>query len=206
VNTQKANYSYSYADLPAVVAACRKALTDQEIAIVQSASTRGREVAVSTRLLHSSGQWISDEDAPPVILAADESPQKVGSAITYARRYSLMAMVGVVASDEDDDGASAQDGWQARGGGHDYRGGSHDPRDERPAGPPAGQQRQAPPAPAANPLANLTHEELVVEIGTAEHIADLEKIAKVVVKGHRLRATLEKRYREITAAGKGQAA
>jgi hypothetical protein len=105
------SYGYSYADLPIVVAACRKALTDNGIAVVQSATAADRLVSVCTRLIHASGQWISDEDAPLAMTARDASPQSIGSAITYARRYALMAMVGVVASDEDDDGAEASRDW-----------------------------------------------------------------------------------------------
>jgi hypothetical protein len=55
---------------------------------------------ITTILMHESGQWISGEMESPI---AKNDPQGIGSAITYARRYSLMAIVAAVA-DEDDDG------------------------------------------------------------------------------------------------------
>ena len=55
---------------------------------------------VRTVLMHVSGQWIAGELETAI---AKNDPQGIGSAITYARRYSLMAIVGAVA-DEDDDG------------------------------------------------------------------------------------------------------
>lgn len=63
---------------------------------------------VETMLLHSSGQWISSTLAVPV---AKADAHGAGSAITYARRYSLMALVNVV-GDEDDDGNHAVQGKQ----------------------------------------------------------------------------------------------
>lgn len=63
---------------------------------------------VETMLLHSSGQWISSTLAVPV---AKSDAHGAGSAITYARRYSLMAIVNVV-GDEDDDGNQAVHGRQ----------------------------------------------------------------------------------------------
>jgi hypothetical protein len=57
-----------------------------------------------TTLLHKSGQWIASE--VPLMVGEKSTMQTLGSAITYARRYGLAAMVGVVA-DEDDDGNAA---------------------------------------------------------------------------------------------------
>lgn len=63
---------------------------------------------VETMLMHSSGQWVSSTLAVPV---AKSDAHGAGSAITYARRYSLMAIVNVV-GDEDDDGNQAVHGRQ----------------------------------------------------------------------------------------------
>lgn len=65
--------------------------------------------SVETVLLHSSGQWLSSTLAVPVGKA---DAHGAGSAITYARRYSLMSIVNVV-GDEDDDGNSAVAGKSA---------------------------------------------------------------------------------------------
>lgn len=97
-------YKYTYATLADSIDAVAKALTDNEIAVIQPvASERGR-VTVTTMLVHSSGEWMASALSMPV---AEEKAQAVGSAITYARRYSLQAFVGI--APDDDDGGTAQD-------------------------------------------------------------------------------------------------
>ena len=105
--TKKASlgkYSYNYCDLSDVIAACRRPLSDQGIAFVQSPYVHGNIVWVTTLLMHQSGQWISCSLSAEV---SDNRPQTLGSAITYLRRYSLSPMVGI-APDEDDDAQTAQ--------------------------------------------------------------------------------------------------
>jgi len=94
-----------YADLGEIWNACREALTANGIAVVQGGDGDG----LQTTLLHTSGQWISGSFR---LMAIKPDPQAQGSAMTYLRRYSLAAMVGVVT--EDDDGEAAM----ARGNGH----------------------------------------------------------------------------------------
>lgn len=180
-------YRYSYADLPIVVAACRKALTDNGIAVIQSASAADRLVSVCTRLVHASGQWISDEDAPLTMTARDSSPQAIGSAVTYARRYALMSMAGVVAADEDDDGAEASRDWT--------------PPQQRQAttAPPRQAQQPRPAQPAA------TREQLEAEIGLAKTVEDVKRLGVSIPKGHPLRGKLEARYKELANQQKGAA-
>lgn len=178
------SYGYSYADLPIVVAACRKALTDNGIAVVQSASATERVVSVATRLIHASGQWLSDEDAPLTMTAADASPQRIGSAITYARRYALMAMVGVVASDEDDDGAAASRDWTPPA------------QSQR---PPQQQERRPPPnAPTEQDI-----EAVMADIALAKTREELNKVLPAAQRiagndpNHRLRIAFNKRCQEL---------
>ena len=97
------HFKSRYADLSAVFDACRAALNKNEIAIVQRVENDPNGVAVSTTLLHSSGEWISDRCWLPV---AQKTAQAYGSAITYGRRYGLAALAGV-AAEEDDDGNAA---------------------------------------------------------------------------------------------------
>jgi hypothetical protein len=100
-------YKTKYADLPAVMDACRMALSSNGIAVVQTTdlADRGQADAVLvTTLIHSSGQWISGNYP---IRPAKGDPQGFASAVTYARRYALMAIAGVVAENEDDDGEAA---------------------------------------------------------------------------------------------------
>jgi len=92
-----------YADLASVWSACREPLTANGLAVVQLFVNAPEGcVAVETRLLHSSGESLSSVCVLPVL---QKTPQGIGSAITYARRYGLSALVGVVS--EDDDGHAA---------------------------------------------------------------------------------------------------
>jgi len=97
-------YHSKYATLDAVWEACRGPLSANGLAVVQAASTQGDTIAVTTLLMHTSGQWIKEALA---LYPKDASPQAAGSALTYARRYGLSSMVGV-APEDDDDGNAAQ--------------------------------------------------------------------------------------------------
>ena len=95
---------YSYATLAGVWESCRKPLSENGLAVIQLVqSVTGNAVTVNSILGHASGQSISSVLTLPVI---GGTAQAVGSAITYARRYALMALVGIV-TDEDDDGQAA---------------------------------------------------------------------------------------------------
>ena len=97
------HFKSKYADLASVWDACREPLSSNGLAVVQRVSSSPAGVVLTTMLLHSSGEWIRDRATFPVV---QQTAQAYGSAITYARRYALAAMVGV-APDEDDDGNSA---------------------------------------------------------------------------------------------------
>ncbi len=98
-------FKSKYADLASVWDACRTALTSCGLAVLQPTSASGPIVTVTTMLASSDGEWISEA---LTVTAKDASPQAIGSAITYARRYGLAAMVGVAPENEDDDGEAAQ--------------------------------------------------------------------------------------------------
>lgn len=101
------HFRSKYADLASVWDACRDAITKHGLAVSQTIATSdNREVHVATVLLHKSGEWIKDTLTVPAVQA---TPQAIGSAITYARRYALAAIVGV-APDDDDDGHAATRG------------------------------------------------------------------------------------------------
>jgi hypothetical protein len=103
-----------YADLAAVREALRKPLSDNGISYTQIAGGGEGFVEVETILMHASGQHIGGVLRMPV---AQNTPQGFGSALTYARRYSLMAAVGIAASEDDDDGNAGSERASARGGG-----------------------------------------------------------------------------------------
>jgi hypothetical protein len=106
------HYRSKYADLASVWDACRAALTKNGLSVVQLPDTTADGVFLHTTLAHSSGQWM--RGTMPVRPVQD-TPQGLGSALTYARRYSLAAMVGV-APDDDDDGNAASAGTPANNG------------------------------------------------------------------------------------------
>ena len=84
----------------------RKPLSDNGLAVIQTTTFgegEGNSVIIETTLSHISGEWIRGSLKMPLTKL---DPQAVGSAITYARRYALSAMIGIV-SEEDDDGESA---------------------------------------------------------------------------------------------------
>lgn len=98
------HFGSRFSSLASVWDACREALTANGLCVLQPARAEQNQVTVTTFLLHSSGQWIS---SPLTMTARDASPQSIGSALTYARRYGLQAAVGICA--EDDDGEAATD-------------------------------------------------------------------------------------------------
>ena len=92
-----------YATLDSVWDAIRKPLSDQGLSVIQSpAEIDGGMLRLMTILLHKSGQRLWDTFIMPI---AQVTPQGVGSAITYARRYTLMAIVGIAPDDDDAEAA-----------------------------------------------------------------------------------------------------
>ena len=91
-------FKSKYADLTEVIEASRYPLTANDLSIVQYCD----DGYVVTQLMHSSGQWIRGRLR---LQPKDGTPQGIGSALTYARRYSWQMMVGLGA--EDDDGEAA---------------------------------------------------------------------------------------------------
>lgn len=94
---------YHYADLAEILNLVRPALGAAGIAIIQSPELTDGKMEVVTLLAHSSGEWIRTRCGLPLEKA---TPQGAGSAITYARRYSLAAALGI--AQEDDDAATAE--------------------------------------------------------------------------------------------------
>lgn len=96
-------FKSKYADLSSCVDASRAALCAEGLSVIQGNTPADKGVMIQTRIMHSSGQWIEEDGL--FVPAAKYDPQGFGSALTYARRYSLCAMVGI--APEDDDGNSA---------------------------------------------------------------------------------------------------
>lgn len=91
-----------YADLAAVRAVVREPLAVNDLAIVQAPRTVDGAVEVETMLLHKSGEYLAETLRMPV---NKWDAQGIGSGITYARRYGIMAILSIAS--EDDDGNAA---------------------------------------------------------------------------------------------------
>lgn len=103
-DSQNPFFHSTYADLGSVMEACKDALNNNGISVLQPVGMDEQgNTYVETILLHESGEYISDRMR--VTIKEVNNPQAQGSAITYARRYGLQSMVFIPA--EDDDGEKA---------------------------------------------------------------------------------------------------
>jgi hypothetical protein len=99
-----AKFSYQYANLETCIEQTKSALHSNGLAVIQILGYREGHTVVITKLLHVSGQMIEGEQ---ILECSDpKDPQKVGSAITYLRRYGYMAILGIAAEDDDGNNAS----------------------------------------------------------------------------------------------------
>mgnify|MGYP003327831539 FL=1 len=95
-------FTSKYADLKEVIECVKEPFADNGLSFVQFPISNDGFAGVETVIMHSSGEWISNEY---MLKVSKNDPQGIGSAITYARRYALQAASGVTS--EDDDGESA---------------------------------------------------------------------------------------------------
>jgi hypothetical protein len=93
--------SFRYAPLSSGLDIVRKTLGQQEIATVQATAidTVFGMVSLTTMLAHASGEWIAS-DWPVCPVAETANPQRMGAALTYARRYALFTLVGIAGEDD----------------------------------------------------------------------------------------------------------
>lgn len=94
-----------YADLASVWGAWQKVGPKHGLAVVQVPQSLGGESVLVSQLMHESGEWI--RSVYPLRPVKQNDPQAMGSALTYARRYCLAALVGVAPEDDDGNAASA---------------------------------------------------------------------------------------------------
>jgi hypothetical protein len=97
----EADRSFRYAPLGSGLDIVRKTLGQHEIAIVQTTAIdqAAGMVNLTTMLAHSSGEWIAS-DWPICPIAEMANPQRMGAALTYARRYALFTLVGIAGEDD----------------------------------------------------------------------------------------------------------
>src|SRR6266568_4218720 len=112
--------SFRYAPLSSGLDIVRKTLGQHEIATLQTTAidqTAGM-VNLTTTLAHASGEWIAS-DWPVCPIAETANPQRMGAALTYARRYALFTLVGIAGEDDldaPDLGAPSPSGAASRSG------------------------------------------------------------------------------------------
>lgn len=94
-----------YADLTAILNAAKKTLAENGLCIMQLIQCNVDGSFLITRLAHVSGQWVESKTK---IISKDNSPQAIGAALTYFKRYSLASMLGLAADEIDDDGEAAE--------------------------------------------------------------------------------------------------
>ena len=98
-------FKSKYADLHSILSVVRPILADNGLAIVQGNKydINSSGFYVTTKVIHTSGQWIYSEIRVPV---SKKDAHGVGAACTYGRRFGLSAMLGI-SVDVDDDGNAA---------------------------------------------------------------------------------------------------
>ena len=168
-DAQNPHLKNRYATLTAVWDVIRKPLADNGLSVVQVVSTDQDGMWLITRLMHGSGQYI--EAIYPVAIGDGRglnAAQQVGSALSYARRYSISALVGVVSEGDDDDGANAATPPQWRSSTSTAR-------------PPARQDAPAPPPsdlPGFEVWADWSRPEHAIAWGMAQGVFDHQNHAR----------------------------
>lgn len=104
-SSQNPAFRSKYADLSSIIDATLEHLNANGISVMQHPSLAEQTVTVTTRLTHKGGQWIESDLSIPAVMRDRFDAQSVGSAITYASRYSLQSILCVPR--EDDDGNAA---------------------------------------------------------------------------------------------------
>lgn len=103
-NATNPHFKNDYADLAAVIDSSKSILSDNGLAVLHGAESDTTDsVTVTARLIHESGEWI---ESSLMLRPSKNDPQGVGSAITYGRRYTLTAILGMATADDDGNAAS----------------------------------------------------------------------------------------------------
>jgi hypothetical protein len=97
------HFKSKYADLASVLEAIREPFAANGLSLSQHPFADGDKIEVVTLLLHSSGQFLESDLA---MKPQQNTPQSIGSAITYARRYAAMSVAGLATDDDDGNAGS----------------------------------------------------------------------------------------------------
>lgn len=94
-------FKSEYASFESIYKATEPSLTKNGLAVIQAPDYLDGKMVLVTRLIHTSGQWISS-CAP--LLPVKQDSQSIGAAITYMKRYSWAVLMGLPGTEVDDDG------------------------------------------------------------------------------------------------------
>jgi hypothetical protein len=102
-NSKNPHFRNDYANLESVIEAVKGPLNKHGITVLQGVGeVKDGVLSVTTRLLHSSGQWLEETSSSPI---PKPDPQGVGSTVTYLRRYSASGLLFLTQTDDDGEGA-----------------------------------------------------------------------------------------------------
>lgn len=105
VKTDRGSYDFAYATLDVILDQVRPVLSSHGLSVVQVAHVEDGKAILETQIQHKSGQWMRGQ--MPIMANGGSGPQGLGSALTYAKRYALCAILSLQA-EEDDDGNAAE--------------------------------------------------------------------------------------------------
>ena len=97
------HFKSKYADLNSLREAIREPLSVNDLSVIQLPRTTDGFVEIETMLMHKSGEFISEVLQMPY---GQNSPQAIGSALSYCRRYSLSSILNLSADDDDGNAAT----------------------------------------------------------------------------------------------------
>ena len=100
-------YKFKYATFANIIDKIKQPLSDNELSFTQLVNEDG---SVTTMLMHSSGEYISST----LLIQGEQTPQGIGSTITYTKRYALSSILGICADDDDDANAGQGNEYKMR--------------------------------------------------------------------------------------------
>lgn len=202
-------YEYKYADIADVLAAALPVISKHGLCLVQPTVIEAGSIFIRSRLIHKSGQWL-ESDYPVCSISGDH--QKMGGALTYARRYAACSLLGI--APEEDIDAQGADAGPATKQRHDYQARRERPAPqvqvagERPALPPrvGASSEVIPPALMFDDAeSESAHAEMIAALGQVSSLDELKvwardnRISKARLKqAHR--DAVEQRFGEMQAA------
>jgi hypothetical protein len=101
-DAQNPFFKSDYLTLSGILDAVRPLLASVDLALIQVMRVDGDKTILITKIIHVTGEEITSE----MILPHNPDPQKMGTLITYYKRYQLQALLGISTTEEDDDGNS----------------------------------------------------------------------------------------------------